>query len=69
MAVLLLLIGVAFLGATYAGEVSRAAIRKHHADEIPRTTPQMMAPDRKPPINSNGSVYAIGSVNHVSEGW
>jgi hypothetical protein len=60
MAVLLLLIGVAFLGATYAGEVARAAVRKHHADEKQRPTPQMMAP-RPSPSDSGGMVYAIGT--------
>ena len=38
-------------------------------DDRPKPQPEMMAPDRKPPLNSNGSVYAIGSAIHVNEGW
>ena len=29
--------------------------------EKPRPTPQMMAPGERPPIDSNGMVYAVGT--------
>jgi hypothetical protein len=68
MAVLLLLIGVAFLGATYAGEVARAAVRKHHADEKQRPTPQMMAPRPAPSDSSRVSFGMIDPI-YVGEGY
>jgi hypothetical protein len=68
MAALLLLIGVAFLGATYAGEVARAAVRKHHADEKQRPTPQMMAP-RPSPSESSRVSFGMIEPNYVGTGW
>jgi hypothetical protein len=30
-------------------------------DDRPKPTPQMMAPDERPPLNSNGMIYAVGT--------
>jgi hypothetical protein len=55
----LLACGVAMLGVTYAGEVARQQAREQ--GHKPRPTPQMMAPGERPPLDSNGMVYAIGT--------
>jgi hypothetical protein len=67
----LLLIGVAFLGATYAGESARAALRKHHAEETQRPTPQMMAPQQDRTKQSRVEVVNSSPPQNVaaSVGW
>jgi hypothetical protein len=68
IAALLLLLGVAFLGATYAGVVSRANMRKHHEEERSRPSQQMAAPG--PELNQGGRVsYALNEVPYVGTGW
>jgi hypothetical protein len=65
-AVLLLVIGVAMLGVTYAGEVYRQEAKK--AGDKPKPTPQMMAP-RPAPSDSGRVSFGMIEPNYVGKGW
>jgi hypothetical protein len=66
-AVLALTCGVTLIGVAFIGETTRAEHMQLIESRKPKPNPQMMAPTDRPPVNSNGMVYAAG-VRLVAKG-
>ena len=60
-AVLALTCGVTLIGVAFIGESTRAEHMQLIESRKPKPNPQMMTPGERPPLNSNGMIYAVGT--------